>query len=160
MFDFNKYDDIALVKDYDGFIDKYGNFYKVCPRMKKSRKEIKKDSHNAWAQKFITEKLNVKDFRFNPTTSALFTLSTLGGPAEILVHCFGYVYYSHDSLFHKPIIKIPNPKIANYKINEYQIDTLSSIMLMNNEDINIPIFFDEEEYDYCAEEEPKVYRKK
>ena len=159
MFDFNKYDDVALIKDYDGFIDKYGNFYKVCPRMKKLRKEIRKDSHNEWAQQFITEKLNIKDFKFNPTTSALFTLSTLRGPAEILVHCFGYVYYSHDSVFHKPIIKLPNPKIANYKITDDQLNTLYLIMTMNKEDTNIPIFFGEEEFDYCAKEEPKVYKK-
>ena len=109
--DFKPYDDALSALGYDGFIDRYGNFYKVC----KKRKKGMEDTHNEWAEKFIKEKLNIKDFKFNPTTSALFTLTKLSGPAEVLIHCFGYVYYSHDPIYYKPIIKLPNPKISNYK---------------------------------------------
>lgn len=153
MFDFNKYDDVVEVKAYDGFIDTNGNFYKVCKRREKNIK----DSHNEWATHFIKEKLNIKKFKFNPTTSALFTLATLGGPAEVLIHCFGYVYYSHDPFYYKPIIKLPNPKIANYKVTEEQLNTLYSIMTMNKENTNISLFFDDnEELNYYGEEYQKT----
>ena len=140
--DFTPYDDAIDAKGYDGFIDRYGNFYKVC---KKSKKGIE-DSHNEWADKFIKERLNIKDFKFNPTASALFTLTKLSGPAEILIHCFGYTYYSHDPIYYKPIIKLPNPKIANFKVTNEQLDMLFFVMRLHNENTDIPIFFEEEEY--------------
>ena len=120
MYDFNKYDDVMEIYRYEGFIDRYGNFYKVCKRGEKITDEHGRvrDSHNRWAEAYLREKMNIKDFKFNPTASALFTLTSLNGPAEILIHCFGYVYYSHDPLYYKPIIKVPNPKIANYKATE------------------------------------------
>ena len=162
MFDFNKYDDTTQINRYEGFIDRNGNFYKVCKRGQKITDEngIVRDSHNLWAEAFLKEKLNIKDFKFNPSISALLALSSISGPAETLIHCFGYVYYSHDPIYFKPIIKAPNPKIANYKVTEEQLDTLFSIMIMNKEDTNIEIFFDEDVYDYCGSEQPKTYKKK
>ena len=152
MFDFNKYDDAIDVKGYDGFIDKLGNFYKVCKKNKKANS----DSHNVWAEKYIREKLKITDLKVNNTVSMLLGLSKLSGPAEVLINCFGYVYYSHDPFFHGPIIKIPNPKIAGYKVTEEQLDMLSMVMILNNEDTNIPIFFDDnEEYTYCDLDGPK-----
>lgn len=142
--DFKPYDDILDVVGYEGFIDRNGNFYKVGLKRKKSIK----DTHNEWAEKFMKEKLNVKDFKFNPTTSALLTLTTLSGPAEILVHCFGYVYYSHDLLYYSPIIKLPDPKVSNYKVTQEQLDTLYLIMKLHRENTDIPIFNDDDEYNY------------
>lgn len=139
VFDFNKYDDVIEVKGYDGFIDRDGNFYKVC----KKRKRMKEDSHNRWAEEFLKEKLNISEFNFNQTVSALFTLVSLRGPAEILVNCFGYVYYSHEPIYYEPIIKIPNPKIANYKVTEEQLNMLYSLMIYNNENTDIPIFYND-----------------
>jgi hypothetical protein len=162
MYDFNKYDDATQVNRYEGFIDKNGYFYKVCKRGQKITDETGRirDSHNLWAEAFLREKLNVKDFKFNPTASALLTLSRLSGPAEILIHCFGFVYYSHDPVFYKPIIKVPDPKISNYKATEEQLDTLYTIMLLNNEKdyTNNSIFFGEDEYDYCSDDKPKTYK--
>ena len=123
MHDFNKYDDAMAVHRYEGFIDRNGYFYKVAKRGENKNR----DSHNEWAEVFIKEKLNKKNFKFSPTTSALFTLTRLSGPAEILIHCFGYVYYSHDPDYYKPIIKVPNPKISNYKATEEQLDMLFSL---------------------------------
>ena len=140
--DFTPYDDALNTKGYDGFIDRYGNFYKVCKTNKKSII----DSHNEWAERYIKEKLNIKDFKFNPTTSALFTLTKLSGPAEILIHCFGYVYYSHDPIYYTPIIKLPDPKISNYKVTNEQLDMLFLIMRLNKENTDIPIFLEEDEY--------------
>ena len=133
-FDFTKYDDVTQINRYEGFIDRNGNFYKVCKRGEKitDEKGMIRDSHNLWAEAFLKEKLSVKNFKFNPSVSELFALSSLNGPAEILIHCFGYVYYSHDPIYYKPIIKGPNPKIASYRITEEQLNTLFSVMLLNN----------------------------
>ena len=157
MFDFNKYDDAIKVFKFNGFIDELGNFYKVGL---KKNKNFTSNFHNEWASKFIKENLNIKDFKFNPTTSALFTLVSLNSPSEILVNCFGYVYYSHDPLYYKPIIKIPNPKIANYKVTEEQLNMLYSIMTLNKEDTDISIFYDDNTlYNYTAIEDDGYQKK-
>lgn len=154
MFDFNKYDDAMEVKNYDGFIDRDGNFYKVGLRIKKDGN----DSHNSWAETYIREKLNFKDVKLNVTNSTIFTLVSLSGPAEILINCFGYVYYSHDPIFYKPIIKIPNPKIANYKVTEEQLNMLYMIMAYNRENTDISILNgDDNVYDYCGLDDDEHY---
>lgn len=148
--DFNKYDDVVEVRNYNGFIDRLGNFYKVSPK----RTKMNSDSHNKWAEAFLREKLDIKEFKLNETASALLTLSRLNGPASILVNCFGYVYYSHDPICFKPIIKAPDPKIANFKITEEQIDLLFEIMLVNNENTDILMDFEEGTItDYCGLDE-------
>ena len=161
MYDFNKYDEVINIHKYEGFIDRDGYFYKVVKRGAKITDENGniRDSHNKWAEAFLKEKMNIENFKFNPTASALFTLTKLSGPAEILVHCFGFVYYSHDPYYYKPIIKVPNPKIANYKVTEEQLDMLFSIMVMNKEKTNIPIFFNEDETDYLGSDDQKNYKK-
>lgn len=162
MYDFNKYDDAMDVNRYEGFIDRDGYFYKVSLRGQKVVDEngVIRDSHNKWAEHFLREKMNIQDFKFNPTASALFTLTKLRGPAEILIHCFGYVYYSHDPYYFKPIIKVPNPKIANFKATKEQLDMLFSLMILNNENTNIGIFFDEEDdIDYLGQDDNENYKK-
>lgn len=155
MFDFNKYDDVIETKGYDGFIDQRGYFYKVCPKNKKASE----DSHNTWAEAYMREKLKMTDFKINNNISMLLGISKLNGPAEVLINCFGYVYYSHDPVYHGPIIKLPDPKIAKYKVTSEQLDTLYMIMVMNNENTDIPIFLDDsEEYTYCDSDEYKYKR--
>ena len=145
--DFNKYDDVVEIKDYNGFIDRLGNFYRVSDK----KTDINSDSHNKWAETYLKEKLNINDFKVRPTTSMLLALSRLNGPASILINCFGFVYYSHDPFFHKPIIKSPDPRIANYKITEEQVDMLFKVMLINRENVNVLIDFEEGEIiDYCG----------
>lgn len=157
ILDFNKYDDAIEVKDYDGFIDRDGNFYRVC----KKRKKMTEDTHNEWAEVFLKEKIKMKEFRFNPTASALFTLVSLRGPAEILVNCFGYVYYSHDPLYYKPIIKIPNPKISNYIVTEEQLNMLYLIMTYNHEDTDISIFYNDcDTYEYSGLDDDNKQKQK
>ena len=140
--DFTPYDDALQVVGYDGFIDRYGNFYKIC---KKNKKDFK-DTHNEWAEEFLKQKLKGKEFKFNPSNSALFTLNKLSGPAEILIHCFGYVYYSHDPIYYQPIIKLPDPRISNYKVTNEQLDMLFFVMKLHKENTNIPLFFGDDEY--------------
>lgn len=161
MYDFKAYDDAMEIHRYEGFIDRNGNFYKVCKRGEKitDEKGIVRDSHNKWADAYIKEKLNIKNFKFNPTASALLTFISLNGPAEILIHCFGYVYYSHDPVYYKPIIKAPDPKIANYKATEEQLDMLFSLMVINKENTNIPIFFNDDDIDYLGRDDNKNYKK-
>lgn len=161
MYDFKAYDDATKVNRYEGFIDRNGNFYKVCKRGEKTTDEkgVLRDSHNKWAEVYLKEKLNIKNFKFNPTASALLTLTSLNGPAEILIHCFGYVYYSHDPIYFKPIIKIPDPKIASYKATEEQLDMLFYLMILNKENTNIPIFFNDEDIDYLGRDDNESYKK-
>ena len=161
MYDFNKYDDVVDIHGYEGFIDRNGCFYKVVKRGEKITDENGniRNSHNNWAEAYLKTIMNINNFKFNPTASALFTLTKLSGPAEILVHCFGFVYYSHDPYYYKPIIKVPNPKIANYKVTEEQLDMLFSIMVMNKEKTNIPIFFNEDDTDYLGRDDQYNYKK-
>lgn len=161
MYDFNKYDDALEVYRYEGFIDKNGYFYKAVKRGEKIFDDNGKvrDSHNSWAEAYLREKLNIKEFKFNPTASALFSLTKLSGPAEILVHCFGFVYYSHDPVYYKPIIKVPDPKVANYKVTEEQLDMLYHLMTINKENTNIGIFFGEEDTDYLGRDDQDNYKK-
>ena len=142
--DFNKYDDVIDMIGYDGFIDKSGNFYRVGLKRKKGLK----NTHNDWAEKFMKEKLNTTYFNFNPTVSALLTLSKLSGPTDILVDCFGYVYYSHDPIYYNPIIKLPDPKICDQKATEEQLVSLFMLMTLHKENTDIPIFYDDETFDY------------
>lgn len=157
MLDFNKYNDVVQVKDYDGFIDRDGNYYKVVLRREKSYK----DSHNIWAEKFLKEKIDIKNLKLNLNYSTIFKLIELKGPAEILINCLGFVYYSHDSIYYKPIVKIPNPKIFGKTVTDEQLDMLCNIMLCNKENIDIPILYgDTNEYEYCGLEDNQFDKKK
>ena len=148
--DFKKYDDAVEVKNYNGFIDRLGNFYKVSDK----KSEINSDSHNKWAEAFLKEKLDVKSFKVWPTTSMLLALSKLNGPTSILINCFGYVYYSHDPFLYKPIIKAPDPHVANFKITEEQINMLFKLMLYNMENTDVLMDFEEGTIiDYCGIDE-------
>ena len=147
MMDFKKYDDVVEIKDYNGFIDRLGNFYKVSTR----KTNPFEDSHNEWAEQYMKEKLNIKEFDFKQTTSMLLALSKLSGPASILVNCFGFVYYSHDPFCHKPIIKAPDSKIANFKITEEQVNMLFQVMFINMENTDVLMDFEEGTItDYCG----------
>lgn len=144
-FDFKPYDDIITCSIYDGFFSPDGYYYKV----KQRRSNMCNNSHNEWAEKFIKEKMNIQDLDINPTYSALYALKQIKGPAELLVHRFGYLYYSHDPLFYKPIIIKPNPKIAGKSVTDKQLDMLFQMMLLNNENPFFnPIFTEEDVYTY------------
>lgn len=144
-FDFEAYDDLIDCRAYDGFFAPDGKYYKVKAR----RSNMMNNSHNDWAERFIKEKLNIVDLDINSTYSALYALSQIKGPAELLVHCYGYVYYSHDPIYYKPIIITPNPKIAKKRITDEQLDNLFEMMLINHENpFENPIFMNDETYDY------------
>jgi len=86
--DFNKYEDILISQQYDGFIDPNGYFYKV--NLRNSNKEI---DHNVWANEYMINNGD-KYRKLNFTASGLFTLSQISSVAEALVHIYGFIYYS------------------------------------------------------------------
>lgn len=141
--DFNKYDDILVAKDYDGFIDPKGSFYKVKPRKSKTRQVI---DHNLWTDEYM--KANGDKYRkLNFSASGLFTLAQISSVAEALVHIYGFVYYSHDAYTRDPIVIIPNPKYNNCQMTEEQNEMLFNIMLLNKEEpFNNPIFNEDNVY--------------
>lgn len=136
QFDFNRYDDLVDIYKYNGFIDQDGYFYKIGPK-NHSNTGIE---HNLWARAYVKthgDKFKRMDF----SASGLFTLSQISSEVDVLVHLYGFVYYSHDDMYYKPIIKCPDPKYNNLIITEEQENMLFDIMLLNNEDpFNNPIF--------------------
>lgn len=155
-FDFEHYDDAVLIHNYNGFIDQDGYFYKVSPK-NHDNTEIE---HNLWARAYVKthgDKFRRMDF----SASGLFTLSQISSEVDVLVHIYGFVYYSHDSLYTKPIIKVPDPKYNNFIKSKYQEDMLFNIMLINNENpFENPIFTDDTVYTYVGLNETQNGRSK
>lgn len=121
--------DLSMCTKYDGFIDRDGNYYIVKERIN----AMSRAGHNEWADQYMKNK-RLRNFQISQTYSMILALSRLSSPTEILVHCYGYAYYSHDPIFYKPIILLPDSHIAGYKATSDQIDSLFDIMLFNNED--------------------------
>lgn len=140
--DMTKYSDINAIKNHDLFIDQNGDFYKIRPI-----KGMSLFNHNTWAKMYL-DKLNYDlDQRFSPS--------------EVLVHVLGFVYYSHDQLKFKPIIKIADPWFCNMNTTKAQLDSLYNVMIVNGENPNIvPMLMGEEGiYDYEGiddTENPKI----
>lgn len=143
--DLKSYDDLMLVSKHDLFINKLGEYYKI-------KKTLSKDSmnHNIWALKYL-EEINDKEKYVGLS------------PSEVLIHKYGFLYYSHDMLLYKPIIKIANPKYFKEKVTREQLDSLFDIMIINDENpFIVPMLngkkniYDYEEMNY---ERGKVYEK-
>lgn len=145
-FDFNRYIDLVDICHYNGFIDQDGYFYKVSP---KNHSKVKVD-HNLWARAYV--KVHGDRFRrMDFSASGLFTLSQISSEVDVLVHIYGFVYYSHDDIYYKPIIKCPDPKYNKFIKNKSQEDLLFGIMLLNDEDpYNNPIFQSDKVYSYVG----------
>lgn len=143
--DFNKYDDILKIKGYDGYIDQDGNFYRVKQKLRATC------NHEIWAEEYL-KKNPTKYNDIKVEDSLLLNLVKLNTCTEKLIHLYGFVYYSHDELLFKPIIKLPNPKIFGRRVTASQLDTLYGILLINNENTNIPIF-DGDTLDYVGLED-------
>ncbi len=134
-FDFKGYDDIVDIISYDGYIDQHGMFYKV----KKMGKAInnsnicREDSHNLWASAYL-EKQNF-DYKelFNLRNSLIYNIEYLKTPNDILVDVYGFVYYSHDTEYYKPIIIKPNYKINGKSISKEQKNLLFDLLLLRDE---------------------------
>lgn len=152
--DFKAYDDMLECCRYDGFFDTNGKYYKV--KLRNSNMMI--DSHNNWAEEFIKGKIDVSKINMKATNSLLFGLSRISGPASLLVHCYGFVYYSHDPIYHKPIIILPNEKIAGHRVTDQQLNSLFEMMMINKENpYNNPIFLNDGDIEYDELDSAKRY---
>lgn len=136
------YKDSVYVRKSDLFIDQKGLYYQVKKTVSKS-----KISHIIWAIEYLK---SIEDYT-NYYLSA----------DEVLVHKYGFLYYSHDELIYKPIIKIANPKYFGTHASDEQLDSLFAIMYLNGENpFNVPMLMGEENiYDYVEEERGKTYVK-
>ena len=119
--------DLSLSISYDGFIDQLGNFYIV----KERGKEDLSDSFNSWALKYMNEKC--RKITMVQSYPMLLELSNLSSSLDFLVHCYGFIYYSHDLVFDLPIVLLPNFNIAGKRASSDQMECLCRIMLINNE---------------------------
>lgn len=136
------YRDSLYVLKSDLFIDQDGLFYQV-------KKTISKSSinHNIWAIEYLK---SIND-----------NLKYYISPTEVLIHKYGFLYYGHDELLYKPIIKITNPLYFDKHVSDKQLDSLFEIMYLNNEDpYKVPMLMGEENvYDYIEIERGKTYVK-
>ena len=156
QFDFNRYDDLLDICNYNGFIDQNGYFYKVSPR---NHMNFKID-HNLWARAYVKSHGD-RFCRMDFSASGLFTLSQVSSEVDVMVHIYGFVYYSHDDLYYKPIIKCPDPKYNKFIRSRQQRELLFNIMILNNEDpYNNPIFQSDKIYSYVGLNEEKKGRSK
>lgn len=119
--------DINKIKNYDGFIDPKGNFYKV------SLKNKHNPTHIEWAEEFVIKKLDYMKRLSNPSGSFLLTVSNLKNKQDILIHFYGYIYYGHDAFSKKTIIIYPDNTINDIYVTEEQLETLFKILKANNE---------------------------
>ena len=132
--DYKLYDDYNDAKGYDLFIAPNGEFYRIKKRLDKSN-----ISHETWAEEYIklnNIKIDVSKFQ----TSIIFRMNNLRTATSKAIHCLGFIYYSHDHIYYKPIIELPNPKVYGNCVTDAQLDTLYAVMLINNENTDIPIF--------------------
>ena len=161
------YKDASLVTRSDLFIDQEGVYYQIKKTISKS-----KINHNIWANEYLKDKqesripvdLNSPDYldQIMKSKERIRNLS----PSELLIHKYGFLYYSHDELLYKPIIKIANPSYYHMYVSDEQLDSLFEIMILNKENpFNVPMLMgDVDIYDYVEvmneEERGKTYVKK
>lgn len=141
-FDIKGYNDLTSIVGYDGFIDPNGLFYKV----KKRNSNDISVSHFTWAEYYLTQDKNKLNDLLKPSYSVLYILSKLNSKQDILIHFFGFVYYSHDYLTHEPIIIPPDPMYNGKTITSEQLDTLYEIMNINLEQPSNHEIFSQSDY--------------
>ena len=119
--------DINVIKNYDGFIDPEGNFYRV------SLRNMHVPTHIEWADKFVIKKLDYIKHLSNPSGSFLLTMTKLKDKQDVLIHFYGFIYYGHDAYTRKPIIIYPDDTINSKCVSKEQIETLFKILSANEE---------------------------
>ena len=113
-------------KEYNGYIDYDGNFYKVSKRLKH------RPSHNRWAYYF-------KKLILSKTETFIDGIKNVihAGDINYLMNGKGFIYYSHNTMpghQGEPILSFPkktNGKIE--KLSSKQANMLFKIMQLNNE---------------------------
>lgn len=127
-FDFNSYD-LDISKYYDGFIDSDGRFYRV------KKKGMNEDLHNKWAFMYIHSSNDSTKIQIN--INCLFSPNNFNIKSftDLLIDVFGFTYYSHDSIYLKPIIRFPNPVISDKRASCNQVEAIVKILKINNEEL-------------------------
>jgi len=145
-FNFKAYSRAKENAQYDGFIGPDGAFYRV--KLKFQDKYDEKATHYTWAEAFVKEKLDYQSLRLDPHYSTIYMLSKLSTPLDLLIHHYGFVYYSHEHVLHKPIVIAPKGEFGPIA-NNTQLNVLWEIMLQNNEHPELePIFYEDDEPSY------------
>ena len=152
-FDFNPHN-VTASSEYDGFVDCAGNYYRV------KEKGSSTSDHSVWAEQFLKANLNLPKLQINPNYSTLFSLMNSTDFSELLINFFGFAYYNHDSLYLKPIVKLPNPAIAGRKATSEQIESLIKIMDINRENpYNLEFLIDSNMFYYNGVDEEGCIKK-
>ncbi len=134
---------VDISKYYDGFIDPRGRYYRV--KEKGSSDEL----HNLWAKNFIKNYSAVLNVDININYNTINCIKNINNFEDILINIFGFISYKHDSIYLKPIIKLPNPKIAEVRVSKEQIEALYNIMSINQENpINKEFIIDANQFYY------------
>lgn len=139
-----------IAKDYNGFISPDGKFYLV------SKKSSHLPTHQEWAENFVLNNTNFIKLLARPNKSFLYTISRLKDRQEMLIHFYGYIYYSHDELSKKPILIYPDFDINNKLVTKEQKDILFKVMLLNYEEDYYPEYT--KEYEDCEKHNEYVNR--
>lgn len=142
MNDFKKYNNIKQIKGYDGFIDPEGDFYRV------KKLGSNDGDHNLWAQNYFEKTLGTKVPFVGSNVSLMLSIAKLNGPSDFLIHMYGFIYYSHDGLLYKPIVKLPNTKLFGKNASSKSLDTLFNIALVNDELEIVQSIFEDGEVSY------------
>jgi hypothetical protein len=138
LYNFEPTKDFELAAKHNGFIDPNGNYYLVSEKSKHI------PTHEQWANSYIVGKLDFVKLLANPNKSLIYTLNRLKEKQDMLIHFYGYVYYSHDSYTNKPIIILPDEKVNDKKVSNEQLKTLFEVMKINGEESYFPSDIDNE----------------
>lgn len=138
LIDFNKYYSPEEVKDYELFIGRDGEYYKV-----KTRYESDNNcTHYKWAEAYL-EKLGVSQLLENEDIK-----KKCKTPLEVLVHYFGFIRYTHAYNSREAYLNIPNRLYFGYTLSKKQINSLYDLMNYNQDRIDDNIINQIENMDY------------
>ena len=121
-----------IAKKFNGFISPDGKFYMV------SKKNEHLPSHQVWANNFVLNNTNFVKLLAKPNKSFLYTISRLKDKQDMLIHFYGYIYYSHDEYSKKPIVMYPDSNINDQMVTREQKDMLFNVMIHNYEEEYYP----------------------
>lgn len=134
--DLTPYDKVEDVLQYDLFIDRKGQYYRVG---KRNPSEYKKVSHEEWAAYFL-DSLDANQ-KCDIPSGRLMNLAKINKKTSLLIQLYGFVYYSHDHHLYQPIIEKPDPYYFGKSATREQLDSLYIVMEMNKEKpLENPIF--------------------
>lgn len=126
LIDFNKYYDSKDVVNYELFIGRDGEYYKVKTRYESAENV----THYKWADEYL-KRNNMQNFKDNKEIEKYCKT-----PLEFLVHYLGFIRYTHSFSSSRTVyLTFPNPLYFNKKITKEQIDSLYKLFIENKDNI-------------------------